>query len=442
MRFDIFTIIHDWRFRSSVTKILGNTWWLVLDKLIRMGIGLFVGVWVARYLGPQQFGTFNYATAFVSFFTAFATLGLDTIVVRSLVKGIEDRNVIMGTTFLLKLGGGLVTSICVIISGYFFHQNDGVLRLLISINAIMILFLSFDTIDFWYQSQVQSKYTVFSKGIAYISVSILRVVLILFKASLVAFAIAGLLEIVLGGLALVLYYRINGRNPFDWKFDSSIAKKLLYDSSPLILANFFIIIYMRIDQVMIGRICNENELGIYSAAVKITELWYFIPAAIVSSTFPAFIKTRDYDKKKYYGRLQLLYSVLTWVGIVVAVVTTLFASKVVYLLYGNDYKGSGDILSISVWSGIFVSQGIARGAWLLSENLQKYSLYYISIGALINVVLNLLVIPLWGGKGAAFTTMFSQLSVAIIAPAFFKETRISSIMLIKSFIPRFLQKIS
>ncbi|MNI56229.1 multidrug efflux pump VmrA [compost metagenome] len=193
-------------------------------------------------------------------------------------------------------------------------------------------------------------------------------------------------------------------------------------------------LYMRIDQVMLGTMMpNKDELGIFSAAVRIAEMWYFVPMAIIVSFRPVIMSKKKSNNDSYMRSVQLLYSIVAWMGIVFGVFILLFSRSIVGILYGPDYIESARILSVSIWAGTFAMLGSARGVWLVTEGLQRYSMAYIAAGCIINVSLNYLLIPSYGGYGAAIATLASQITVAIIAPAFFKPTRVSSIMMLRAF---------
>ncbi len=195
---------------------------------------------------------------------------------------------------------------------------------------------------------------------------------------------------------------------------------------------------MRIDQVMIGNILTSKDVGIYSVAIRLSELWYFVPTAIVVSVFPSIINSKKFSVTQYLSRLQNLYSLLTWMGIAFGVFMSFNADLFITLLFGKAYIESSSILVITVWSGVFAIQGVARRQWMIVENLQKYFLWYFCAGAAVNVILNLFFNPCLKTKGAAIATLISQFTVAIIAPALFRKTRLSSIMLLKSFFPSFI----
>ncbi|HEY9809681.1 MAG TPA: flippase [Halomicronema sp.] len=404
-------------------KVLSNTAWLFGEKILQMALGLLVGVWVARYLNPQNFGLLNYATALVGLLSPFATLGLHQIVVRDLTRNSSEKDEILGTAFVLKLLGGLVTFAATFGLVMVLNPEDKLTHWLVAIAATGTLFSSFDVIDFWFQSQVQSKYTVWSTNTAYILINVVKITLIQLKASLVAFSWALTAEKAVAAVALMTTYNLKGYQARAWRFSWVRAQELVSQSWPLIISSFVIMIYMRIDQVMLGQMREPGEVGIYSAAVKVAELWYFIPGAVVQSVFPTVVKAKDKDEKLYYERLQQLFNFMAWISYAVAIPMTFLSSQIVWLLYGNKYAGAAPSLAVLVWAGLFVSLGMARSPWLITEGLMKYSAATTAVGAVINMILNFLLIPKYGGLGAGIATVIAQMFAAYLSHSFYPKTR-------------------
>jgi O-antigen/teichoic acid export membrane protein len=408
----------------TLRKILGNTAWLFGEKMLQMVLGLLIGVWVARYLGTEDFGRFNYALAFVGLFGPIATLGLGQIVVRDLARNPDSKDEILGTAFILKFLGGLLTFALTVGAILYFNPQETLTHWLVAIVSVGTIFLSFETIDFWFQSKTQSKYTVWSTNSAYVIVNVVKVILIQLKASLIAFTWTMTAEKILASVALVITYKLQGNAIKAWRFSWQRAKHLLGQSWPLILSGFVIMIYMRIDQVMLGQMRDSSEVGVYSAAVKIAELWYFIPGAIIQSVFPSVVQAKDMDEQTYYGRIQKLLNFMAWVSYAVAIPMTLLSDFIVDILYGPQYAEAAPALSILVWAGLFVSLGLARGPWLITEGLMRFSASTTAVGAVINVIFNFLLIPQYGGLGAGIATVIAQFFAAYGANAFYPKTRI------------------
>lgn len=393
--------------RTNLQKILANTGWLFVDKILRMGAGLLVGVWIARYLGTEQFGLYSYATAFVSLFGAFATLGLDGIVVRDIVRNPSCKDETLGTAFVLKLMGGALSFLLIMGSLSLLRPHDRLTHWLVGITAVGMIFQAFDTIDFWFQSQVKSKYTVYAKNAAFLLITLLKIVLILMKAPLIAFAWAGLTEIVVGAIGLVIIYRINGHYIKAWRVGIARAKSLFSDSWSLILSGIVIMIYMRIDQVMLGEMAGNQEVGVYSVAVRLAEVWYFIPMSFVSSMFPSVVEAKAISEDLFYVRLQKLYSLMALMTYIVALPMTFFSGWMIEILFGAAYSKASAMLAVLIWAGLFTNLGVARSSFLTTMNWTRVHFVTVFLGCLINVALNYMLIPLYGGMGAAIASCFA-----------------------------------
>lgn len=417
---------------DTLQKVIANISWLLLDKIIRMGVGLVVGAWVARYLGAERFGVLSYATAFVAFFSVLATLGLDAVVVKNIVKNPSRKNSILGTAFLLKIIGGGVVLLLSIGTIAVLRRGDVLTKVLVGIIVSGTIFSAFDVIDFWFQSQVKSKYTVYAKSIAFLTISLAKVVLILTNAGLVAFALAGLFEIILGAAGLLIFYRLKGNSIAAWKYSKRIAVFLLKDSWPLIVSGAVIMIYLRIDQIMLGQMKGDDSVGLYSAAVKVAEMCYFLPSIIVSSIFPSIILYRKNDEQLYKKSLQHLFNLMVILSLLIVIPVSFFANEIIMLLFGEAYAASGLILAIQVWANVFVFLGIARGPWILAEGFMKFSFLATGSGAIINIILNLYLIPEYGGVGASIATVISYAVGGFLANSLWGKTRPVFIMQLKA----------
>lgn len=415
--------------RHGFQAILGNSGWLFADKILRMGIGLIVSVWIARYLGPEQYGLWNFAIAFAALFSALATLGLDGIVIRELVKQPERQYALLGSAFALKLIGASVSLLVVLIAISLMYRGETLTLWLVGISAAGFIFQSVNVVDFYFQAKVQSKYTVYSANAAFILVTLVKIYLLLSSAPLIVFAWAGLIEVVLTSVFLLIAYQSNHQSMRDWWYEGPVMRKLLKESWPLMLAGLAVMVYMRVDVVMLQQMAGEHEVGVYAAATKISEIWYFLPSIVVASVSPAIIKAHSLDSYQYISRLRQLYFVMAWLAIGIAAPLSLMSDTIVNLLFGRDFAEAAPILAIHLWASIAVFLGVASSQYLLVEGLQKISFYRTLIGLIVNVILNLLLIPGMGAKGAAIATVASYF-VATFALVFFKSTRTHTVCLV------------
>lgn len=390
--------------RHYLQNVISNTGWLFFDNILRMGVGLFVGVWMARYLGPDQYGQLSYALAFVALFAPLANVGAESIAVRNIVRDPSHKDQILGSIFMLKLIAASATVGILLVTIFLLRPADRSSQWLVGITAAGMIFQAFDTIDYWFESQVQSKFSVITKNTVFLFSSAGKVVLIFMKAPLVAFAWIGAAEIAFGSIGLVLAYKISGRHIRQWHPTVAAAKDFLRDSWPLILSGIAGMIYLRIDQVMLGEMKGNAEVGIYSVAVRISEVWYFIPRIINSSVLPSIVEAKAISEDVFYDRLQKLYNIMAFTGFLVAIPVTFLSPWIIQLLFGPAYARAGSMLALLVWAGLFVNLGFARSSFLMTMNWTKIHSLTIFIGCIVNVGLNLILIPRYGGMGAVIAS--------------------------------------
>ena len=317
------------------------------------------------------------------------------------------------------------------------EPHDRQVHTIVLILSAMMLLKAFEVIEFWIQAHHKARISSIMRLTAFLLSSMVKIVVVLNSGSLLMFAGAYVLDVALLSGGLLLAYFRTSTTRTKWRVSLRYAKGILARSWWLILSGLMVTFYMRVDQVMLGFMMpSRTEVGIYSAAAQVAGMWYFAPNAIIVSFNPILMRKKKSDASSYLPTLQLLYSIVAWMGISVGVIVIFSSNLIVSVLFGADYAGAAGILSISIWAGTFAMLGAARSSWLICEGLQKYSLVYIAIGAGLNITLNCLLIPWYGGYGAALATLATQVVVAVVAPMLFQETRVSSLMILKACAPR------
>jgi O-antigen/teichoic acid export membrane protein len=418
---------------QGVGRYFTNTVWLLAEKGLRIIDAFFIGIWLARYLGPDDFGVFSYAESFVYLFAAFAALGLDQIVVRELVKDDSKKDEILGTTFVLRLVGFVVMFAGIVFVTHLL-DNTEIKNTMVMVIALTVFFQSIRGVDFYFQSKVLSKYTVISNLIAVSVLSIVKVILILSEAPLIYFAYALVLEWVIISVGYIVSYLHHKQSFLKWRFKFAVAKDLLKKSWFLIIGSVAAALYMKIDQVMIDEMLDERSVGLYSVAVKLTSIWIFVTVAITQSVFPSLVSTRKKDRTLFLKRLQQLYDVLIKIAVIVSILYTIFASYFVPLLFGSEYTESSYILVFYIWSIVFVF--LSNGSWgyYLNENLERFSSIRLVIGAVVNITLNIFFIEWYGLMGAAYATLISYAISGYFVNALFTKTRINFYLQTRAFL--------
>lgn len=417
---------------QGLKNILKNSSWMAAEQVFRMVAGLFIGIWIARHLGPSDYGALSFALALSSLIGIFATLGLTRTVVRELTLHPNDEGFsrrIMASTLVWRLFFSLVCYVTTIAISLAFHQGNPVL---VGIVSAAIAFTSFDIIDLYFQSRTASRYSVIARSVNFFVFLSIKIGLLLNDATVLHFAVLTTLEAMGSALSLWWANRSFGIKITLKDVDLIYGWQLISHSWPELFAGFACLIFMRIDQIMIGSMLGDEAVGQYAVASRLAEAWYFIPSALVASSFPAIVRQRSHDRKLYLKRIHQLMLALVSISYVVALVVMLLAPWAIGLLFGTAYESSGAILVILVWSGLFVSLGTASGSWIMAEGKPMLNLTRNIMGAVANIAFNFYLIPRYGTVGAAIGTLLS-LSLAYFLSDFLNsQTRYIGYLKIKA----------
>lgn len=384
---------------------------------------MFVNAWLTRYLGPEQNGVLSYALAFVGMFTPLAVLGMDAIVIRDIVRDPSKKDEILGSAFGLRLMGAVSALIFASIAIYLVRPDDTLTRLLVIISSLGMIFQSFDVIDYWFQSQVQSKFTVYAKNSAFFLLSIVKIICILAGAPIVVFVIITSAEFVVASLGLVLMYHRRGNIVWKWNFTFERASLLLMTSWPIIISDLAVFMQARIDQVMIGQYLTNADVGFYAAAQKISEPLSFIPMIIMSSVYPVIVRTKEWSEEEYYRRLTNLYRLMFIISMVICVPIALLSKPIVFVLYGTEYAFSATLLTLLVWTRFYAFYGVARSIFISTENLFRHALICSVSGVTISIVANYFFIQRYGVFGSIIATHMGFIVTIFVVDGISPRTR-------------------
>jgi len=423
------------RLGPGLRQIISNTAWMFSEKIIQLGLSLLVGVWVTRYLGPTQFGTLTYAVTFVSMFGAITSLGaLGTLLVRDIAIDPTCKDETLGTAFVLQLMSGIVTVFLAVGTVSLVNPHEPLTHWLVAILATGTIFSAFNTIDFWFQSQLQSKYTGFARNSAYVLMCAVRLLLIQMKAQLIMFVWASFVEMALAGLGLAVMYRIQGSSIQGWRVSLRRAKELLQECWPLIVSSFAIYIYADIDQLMLGFLLKDNkaQLGFYAAAVKISRLLDTFPMILAASIVPKLARLKDKNHEDYLQKIQIYFDVSTAFWIATAIPVSILSPYIVHGIYGEKFSASIPVLSLYVWSQFNAIWGVARSSVLTIEKKLHLMPIFTIIGAVVNIVLNYFFIPNYGAMGATIATIITYAVVIFLINFLIKDLRFVGILIVRS----------
>lgn len=398
--------------RPNLMAALRNLGWLVFDRVFRLGVSFVVTLWLARYLAPELFGVYNYAIAFTALFSVVATFGLQSVVVQYLVDKPEQQNSTLASAFAIQLVGGVIAFILSALVAFNLVGNEPTVLVAVLLLSTINLFRFSDTVRYYFEFRVQSKRIVVTENLVFILIVLLRIAMILLELPLIYFVALLVLEGVLTTLAFFWLFGIQKLKAL--RFDNSNFLSMLKVAWLLALSMGAVMLYMRVDQIMLASLLNQEAVGIYSAAVRISEIWYVFPTVIVGSVFPRIIRELRHDAARANRQLDVLLTAFSIVSILVGLLVGGYSTEIIVSLFGEDYRESASVLSIHVWSSVFVFSGILGGRWLVAMDMQKVLLVSTLIGVFVNVVMNYLMIPVYGVQGAAWATLVAQFMSAIL----------------------------
>jgi PST family polysaccharide transporter len=235
----------------------------------------------------------------------------------------------------------------------------------------------------------------------------MRLLLLLGQASLVAFAWLQSFELLVAAVGLIVAFGRFGGSLRAWRVRYDYSLVLLKESWPLILAGLSVVLYMKIDVVMLGKMSDDREVGLYSAASRLSEAFYFLPMIIVSSLNPLLLRARASGAEQYRKSLLKLYVLMVRLSLAIALPLLILAPLLIETLYGIQYSESTAVLQVHVWAAVAVFLGVASSQYFTAEGKQKLSLYRTLLGLAVNIGMNFLLIPRYGALGAAVATLVS-----------------------------------
>lgn len=402
-------------------RYIVNTSWMLLEQLFRLFAGLLVGIYVARHLGPADFGTLSYVIAFGAMFGTVAKLGLDAVIVKEIVENPKDEEKYLATAFRLRIFASVFALLLITASAWTIQQNPTTKAYLVII-GFGLIFQSLEIIELHFHAHVQAKYISICRSAQLLLSSAAKLWLVHIDAELMWFVVVTLFDQITLAAALYISLSKNSRITLFAPFDRSAAARMANSSWPLLGSAVATIIYVKADHIIIHALLGERAVGIYSAAIRISELWAIVPVIVSASLFPAILSAKT-APLLYQKRMQRLYAFLLWGGALYALSLTLWSDRLIVWLYGESFQPAASVLRIHVWSSVFMGLLVSSGKWLVAEHRTRAVLERAVLGAAINLGLNAALIPVYGMQGAAWSSVIAVGSAALLYDATLREHR-------------------
>lgn len=413
-------------------KTAQNAFWLIGAKVYHMAVNLVVSLLMARYLGPANYGLINYAASFTAMFTSVCTLGISGILVNELLHD-QQQGRLLGSSIGMRLCSSLLSVITIVALAFALNPKEPTTVWVVLIYSTTLIFQSFDSINCWYQANLESKFTAKISAVGYTVVAVYKIWLLLTQKNVYWFAASHVIEYVLVALLLLSSYRRHAAREQRLQFSLKTGCRILSKSYHFILSGMMVAIYGQMDRVMLKSMVDEAAVGYYSAAVTITSMWPFVLSAMIDSAKPVILSKHEGDSRIFERDLIRLYAAILYVSFAAAAAISLLSKYIILVLYGEAYMNACSVLCILCWDTAFSYLGVARSIWMVPNGKQKYEKYIAASGAVCNLILNAVMIPIWGINGAAFATLLTQIFTNFIVGFFFKQIRDNNFLILKAF---------
>lgn len=418
-----------------MNKVVKNATWIIACRIVQAVLALIINMLTARFLGPSNFGLITYAASLVAFVVPIMNLGLSDIMVQEIVNNPEREGKTLGTSMVLSL----ISSFCCIIGvtafAFVANQDEPITIMVCSLYSINLVFQALELLRYWFQAKLLSKYTAIISLFAYVIVSAYKVFLLATAKSVCWFAISNAFDYCLIAIGnTVVYYKLGGQKlSFSWK----LGKQMFSRSKHYILSGMMVTIFAQTDKIMIKLMINEAATGYYGAAVACAALTSFVFSAIIDSFRPSIFEGQKINNQVFEHRLTVLYSVVIYLSLAQSVVMTIFASLIIRILYGSAYLPAIGALQIIVWYTTFSYMGSVRNIWILAHDKQSYLWKINMSGAIANIILNAILIPIIGIYGAAVASLITQFFTNVIIGYILEPIRPNNEIMLKGLNPKY-----
>lgn len=422
-----------------MNRIAKNSFWIIGCRVGQMALSFVVSLLSARYLGPANYGLIYYASSLVSFVTPIMQLGFTNIIVNELLFRPEEEGKTLGTAMLSCVCSSVTTWLGIILFSFLANPGEIQTTIVCALMGLSLTFSALEMCQYWFQAKLLSKYVSVVSLISYIIVSAYKIYLLSTDKNVYWFAVSYILDVMLIAIALLIIYKRLGGQRLSFSFE--LAKDMFSRSKYFIISGIMVSIFAQTDRIMIYAMIGASASGYYSAAYVCSSMVTFVFAAIMDSFRPVILENRIQDKNLFELNLKRLYSIIIYLSLIVCVVITVEAEPIVNITYGADYVPAINAVRILVWCTTCSYLGVIRNIWILAEKKQKY-LWRIDIsGAIVNVILNMLMIPVWGICGAAFASLITQFFTNVVMGFILKSIRANNMLMVQSINPKFFLRV-
>tara|TARA_Y100000590_G_scaffold470726_1_gene668669 strand:+ start:138471 stop:139730 length:1260 start_codon:yes stop_codon:yes gene_type:complete len=393
----------------------------VFEKLLRIVFNFILMIFITRYLGAHDFGILSFGLVIIQVFIPLSTCGMDQLIRKKLISSGNKDTDLVSTIFLFRTALGLVFSLLI---GFFYLFDSSQQNLLILLLGLGLAFKGSMVFEIWFDSKIESKETVFPKITGFVVSGVLQLIAIYLKAPLWFFGLCFSFEWIITFLLFLNLLRKKEAKINLSFFDYTLLKGLLVQSKSIFLSDIFTITFMKFNIFFANYFLTKTAVGQLGLAIRLTDLWLFIPVSIGVSFFNPIIKSfKEGTKAEWHKWNQTLTEQLTFISITLAIAGTLLGPYLIPRLFGEDFIPSINLFLILIWSNIFSFWGFAIEPWEIAQNKLSYRLFRVCSSAVLNILLNLYLIPKYNISGAVYATLITSIYINTLVHIFKKDTR-------------------
>lgn len=395
------------------SKFVRNIGWIFFGNLIHAVLQFALNIYVARAFSTDEYGLINYSASLITFFSSVGTLGFNGIITKKFAEDENNSSVYLGTGMIAR---AVFSLFAIVILQLFVRMSDDSnnrLAEIVFFQSIAILFSAFDLPVYWFRYKSRANMVAIVRLVSFFISAIWRIVVILFFKDIVLYIIGVSMETLLFVVALLeLYVRKNSERR-KW-FSRSQLFSMLKISYPFIFSAVLSTIYGQTDKIMLRTMVDNTAVAMYSVSLTLAGAIVIVPTALIEGFRPDIMSYRLTNKDMYIRRLRQLYALVFWICIVYCLFITFFAELIILLLYGSKYLDAVPSLSLVVWYTSFSYFGAINNLYMVAENKTKWVQLTTMLGAVINILLNYILIPKYSVSGAAAASLITQVVVNFI----------------------------
>ncbi len=384
-----------------LTSIFNGSAWYLIEKLTRLVGAFLLGAWLARYLGPANYGALAYVLALVALLSFLGSFGVESLVVRDLVSDNPEQRRIISTYFFIRMGGSLLVPIFAI--GYLALTNADarLLIILASICSGSVIFGAFDVADCWLQAKRLAKATSSIRLAGFLIGALVKCLLILAGANVVYFAVAMLVEAV---VVAALYFRLLSHHELAPSFahwNSDELKRIFADGRMMALSGLMVVVYSKLDVLVVGTLLSKEVLASYAIASSMCSAWNMVGISLVQSWAPRISSAANKNEEHYISELRAMLLMVLGVSVIGSSILSFLSGYIFNLLLGDSYASGAPVFSLLVWSSVFVFSGVATSQIIVNEKIYWVSLFRTFIGMIVSIAAIIPAVKILGVIGVA-----------------------------------------